>query len=982
MLVLSTPIFLSSRYVFGDCFHVAFPLLHWAVAMQVSFKSPTAAALPQDELSQMSHGQLLQCANVLHAGWTSANLKASNLQQELDQTSKRLKAKVASLEEGEAIAERQISSLQRECVELKAREKEMQIELINLRRVVKIADEAQESKGTKETSPQVEHLKQQLLFAQADIVKLERSLRSITPIETQILQDRIRMMNEQRESDKRSFQEKDIELQLLRMKLNNAQEEITQLQQIVIEAPKARKKSGVLKNAYSSQHTETPVVHSSLASGTPPAFYGPSPLGQSTTAPHQSSSFATQATGDDHDSRPSNSPGSQSMAPHGFSSSPYGTMTYNPYTQSMASPHDSDLDKPPVEIAEKNTQTEAFMIKALELLEKANEENEELQRQNAELAAAYDTQHLELERLRRDVSKTQESLSKKDDLINQLAKSGPPALSRTSSTVTQSDLAGSRGAAERDTNKEHKDQVQRTKLRNDELEKELHKITSEKAKVAKDLAQMSKSLSMIAEENAKLTHQIQTVTSVTPSQLEELLAGKEEIITLRTKVQAAEAERHAHQTGQGELQKAHKEVATLNARVSKYQHEIGQLTMKKDKLTKEVNDVQGLCEAQRKQIAKLQDELRTVVEARGGVISPQKRRPASRQGPELLASKAYDIFLAGFRITMNAISEKQHLFTSSNAIVVEHLALSAEQWQARVRALEEDDQRAGNVAGLLRADKESLSDALTATESRLEQERSLANVRATEIANITEKLKHLETRLQAEDEIHQTLRERSGEVENKYNALKLNHERLQTKHRELSAQYRSLADSVREPSFVAAPEGYGSHREKLEEAMKDREKHEDVASEVPVLHSTASWKSARSNESFTHARSDSNPPVSRERTSTLSPHQSGTQNFTSPGKVRHGSLGMTLASEDADGSPINTTHGTVWVEAVVRNGPAQLSGVKCGDIIVSVGDVEVHSLDDVARQLDMCAANGSTFVVCVRPKGSPPNTREDVGILL
>ena len=176
--------------------------------MQVSFVSQTAAALPQDELQHMSHGQLVQAANVLHAGWTTASRQVEQVEQ------KSRRVVLQSQEEREAgmrmenALETRIRELERELASEKFATQSA------LSKVVRL--EAATTRSGASSVPISEQLLQdELLMAKADVVRMERLIRQQKKPDVRILEHQVAALERQRANDA-------LELQRMAMEVKSA----------------------------------------------------------------------------------------------------------------------------------------------------------------------------------------------------------------------------------------------------------------------------------------------------------------------------------------------------------------------------------------------------------------------------------------------------------------------------------------------------------------------------------------------------------------------------------------------------------------------------------------------------------------------------------------------------------------------------------------------------------------------------------------
>lgn len=197
----------------------------------------TSAALPQDELQRMSRGQLLQATNLLHAGYTKAQLAIETIAW---------KERVNALSRDE---ERQqwrthCDQLERELLQSQATQgelfqrcKAMESEVQRLRSYFLLLDPSELSSGNEghehtpsldvsgsdkddsenvSGSPNEQSQRRQLVFAlrltlkekedqllaaQADIIRLERTLRQAKPLKTSALEKDVEALEQQRTRD-------------------------------------------------------------------------------------------------------------------------------------------------------------------------------------------------------------------------------------------------------------------------------------------------------------------------------------------------------------------------------------------------------------------------------------------------------------------------------------------------------------------------------------------------------------------------------------------------------------------------------------------------------------------------------------------------------------------------------------------------------------------------------------------------------------
>ncbi len=191
--------------------------------MQVPFVSQTAAALPQNELQHMSHGQLVQAANVLHAGWTTASRQSEQALQE-----SRLAAQI-SAEEREATL--------RSVLALETRLSELSRELASERVVAQCAlsklakyEAAALRQGDAVSSTAYHLLEDELLMAKADIVRLERTIRMQKMPDVRMLEQQLASLQTQREASKLELQQLVMDLKCTTAQKESLCEEVKILQ--------------------------------------------------------------------------------------------------------------------------------------------------------------------------------------------------------------------------------------------------------------------------------------------------------------------------------------------------------------------------------------------------------------------------------------------------------------------------------------------------------------------------------------------------------------------------------------------------------------------------------------------------------------------------------------------------------------------------------------------------------------------------------
>lgn len=349
-------------------------------------------------------------------------------------------------------------------------------------------------------------------------------------------------------------------------------------------------------------------------------------------------------------------------------------------------------------------QTDAFLVRAIELLRKREEEITELRATVAKTTDALDAREKEVTQLKIDLE--QQKLRP--------ANNGGQIISATSvhSSESRSSSEAEEAPIEPKLQARVAELMEKTQRKENEAEilrKQVESAETKATETGAELKRVSKSFAVLAHENVVLSQQLHSLTpNASPQRLSEILAAAEQVGPLRVRVAELEKQLRDNAASHQELEELAKENSLLNGKVEKYQQEIAVLTINKKNLVDEL-----------KAVEKRTGRTATVGNLHNLIVPPELAW--ARRRLHLLSS--YCVQLGSEFMEKAYVAAGRSLVVDSLTLLVSTWSVALRQTNEEFRILHDKDQAAvKELAGAIAVTEAKAAAAEQKLRERLEQD--------------------------------------------------------------------------------------------------------------------------------------------------------------------------------------------------------------------------------------------------------------------